>query len=349
MDHNVTLLITFATLALAISFLCSLLESVLLSIPAGHVSMLAEKGTSTGKRLQRMKGQIDRPLSAILTLNTIANTAGATGVGAEAMAIFGEPWLGAVSAVMTLLVLVISEVIPKTIGAAYAIPLAGFTAVTVWLLTILTWPAVVVLDGITRVIGHRRGAPAPSRAELLAAARLGLHAGALRTQEVHVLKNLLSLEKTRVRDILTPRTVIAGLSADTTVGDALGRRDVMRYSRIPVFEDSIENIVGYVARIDVIDAQHDRKSSTLLSALARPMRFVPEVATVRQLLDTMLQKREHIVGAVNEYGGLEGIVTLEDAIETLLGREIVDESDTTPDLQEHARRLARQRGGQSHG
>ena len=343
MDPHLLFLIVYAAAALVISALCSLLEASLLSIPVSHVEMLVARGSRTGERLRKMKASVDRPLAAILTLNTVAHTAGAAGVGVEAAELFGAVWVGAASAIMTVLILVLSEIVPKTLGAVYAKRLAWFTALTTRLLILVTYPAVVVLDWISRLLRPDSGPDAPSRGELLAIARLGHEAGSMNAREFQVVRNMMSLAHIKINEILTPRTVLVTMDENTTVDEAMKGDQLYRFARIPIYRDSIENVTGYVARVDVVAGCHAGADNRPLKELARPIKSVPDVASVATALNRMLQEHEHILLVIDEYGGLDGVVTLEDVIETLLGTEIVDESDQTADLQELARRLADRR------
>ena len=337
------LLIVYATVALGISFLCSMLEASLLSIPSSHVAMLAERGSRFGRRLQDMKSQVDRPLSAILTLNTVAHTVGAIGVGAEATKLFGHAWVGIVSAVMTLLILVVSEIIPKTLGAVYAKSLARFTTVTTHLMMLATYPIIVVLQWTSRLITPGQQKETLSRGEFLAAVRLGRQAGSLDAREYQTVQNLMSLGGIKVHQILTPRTVVVALPEDRTVDEIIQENPSLLHTRMPVYRDSIDNVTGYVTRYELNEAYRSEDKDTPISEFARPIKAIPEQSSVANALNLMLHRHEHILIVVDEYGGLEGIITLEDVIETLLGIEIVDETDTAVDLQEVARRLAQHR------
>jgi len=342
------LLITFAAIALGISFLCSMLEASLLSIPSSHVAMLVERGSRFGRPLQEMKDRVDRPLAAILTLNTIAHTVGATGVGAEAARLYGHASVGIASAVMTVLILVLSEIIPKTLGAVNAKSLAGFTVITTRLMMIITYPIIVVLQWMSRLLGQQRQKEVLTRGEIIAAVRLGRQAGSLNTREYRTASNLMSLHMIKVSEILTPRTVLMALPEKRTVDQVIKEYSLPQHSRIPVYRETVDDVTGYITRYELMDAYRSGRGDTTLSEFTRPIQVVPEQASVSDALDIMLKNREHILLVVDEYGGVEGIVTLEDVIETLLGVEIVDESDTTADLQELARRLARRKQSHDH-
>lgn len=340
------LLITYAAIALGVSFLCSMLEASLLSVPASHVAMLVERGSRFGRRLQDMKSHVDRPLSAILTLNTIAHTVGAIGVGAEAATLFGHASVGITCAVMTVLILILSEIIPKTLGAVYAKSLAHFTAITTHLMMLITFPVVAVLQSMNRLLGAQDRKETMSRGEFIAATHLGRQGGSLDAREYQTVHNLMSLRTIKVCEILTPRTMVAALPEDQTVDEVMEDERPLRYARIPVYRESVDEVTGYITRFELTEAYRSGQGNTTLSEFARPIKAVPEQASVAAALELMLRNREHILLVVDEYGGLDGIVTLEDTIETLLGMEIVDEADATADLQALARRLAQRRRGQ---
>lgn len=338
-------------LALGVSFLCSLLEAGLLSVSRSHVEVMVRDRKPGGKTLQRMKNQIDRPLAAILTLNTIAHTVGAAGVGAEVLVIFGSAWVGAASAVVTVLILVLSEIIPKTIGAAHAKPLAPFTALTVQWLIWLTWPIVRALEAISNRLGRRRGTIV-TRDEVIALTQLGTRVGALDYDESRIIENLFQLREVRVKDIMTPRTVAFMLPASANAADVLKEHPDLPFSRIPIYAASPDEITGIVLRQDVLRAAlEDDAGRRSLASLAQPMHVIPELASVGSALQQFIVRKEHLFIVVDEFGGTAGLVTLEDAIETLLGVEIVDETDSVEDMRRLASRLARRRrgGGTSDG
>ena len=341
------LLITYAAIALGVSFLCSMLEASLLSVPESHVAMLVERGSRFGRPLQDMKSRVDRPLSAILTLNTTAHTVGAVGVGAEAAALFGHAWVGITSAVMTVLILVVSEIIPKTLGVVYAKSLAGFTVITTRLMMVITFPIIAALQSMSRLLGSQDRKEALTRGEFIAAAHLGRQAGSLDAREYQTVRNLMSLNTIKMHEILTPRTMLMALPEDQTVDEVMKKERPLRFARIPVYGESVDQVTGYITRFELTEAHRSGNRGATLSEFSRPIQAVPEQASVGAALELMLRDREHILLVVDEYGGLEGIVTLEDAIETLLGMEIVDETDTAADLQALARRLAQRRS--SHG
>jgi CBS domain containing-hemolysin-like protein len=332
-----TLLIAYGLLAVGVSFLCSMLEASLLSLPVSYVKVLEEKGSRVGRLLLAMKTSIDRPLAAILTLNTIAHTVGAAGVGAQAAVVFGSGAVGIASAVMTLLILIVSEIIPKTLGAVHAKRLAGLTAYATRAMIYLCWPLIVALEWVNRLLGARRETQRMSRAELAAMLRLGQQAGALEKREYRVVANLLALSEAKLSAILTPRTVLFALPEERTVAEVRAEHDPIRYARIPVYRGTPDTMTGYVARFDVYRAAAEGKEEQTLRSLARPINAFPEQASVADTLESLLEKREHIALVVDEYGGTAGVVTLEDLIEELLGQEIVDETDAAVDMQEVAK------------
>lgn len=335
-----TLLVAYAVLSIGVSFLCSLLEASLLSVPRGHVELLAAQGHRLGRTLQQMKLDIDRPLAAILTLNTIAHTVGAAGVGAEVAGIYGDAWVGAASAVMTFLILVLSEIVPKTLGAVHAKRLSLFTAGTTRVLMWACAPILIAIESTSRWIGGKKREEM-SRAELAATLQLGHQGGALTAAELRVAQNVLALRTRRLHEILTPRTVVFALPAAQSIEDALAQHRPLRFSRIPIYEDSLDRAERYVTRHDLREALDAGQGQRTLREVSRPLPALPELACVADALDQALASRHQIIAVVDEYGAVAGLVTLEDMIETLLGIEIVDETDPAVDMQKLARRLAR--------
>ncbi len=339
-DRNtgMNLLIFYLLLALGVSFLCSLVEAGILSLRRTDVARLVKEGRSTGKLLEAMKKNVDRPLSAILTLNTVAHTVGAAGVGAQSLTLFGSQWVAATSAVLTVLVLIFSEIIPKTIGAFYAARLAGFTAYTIRGMIVLTYPLVLVFQALSRVIAHRGGKDGLTREEFTLLAEIGHAEGAILEKEHRVIRNLLRLRQVRIKEVMTPRTVAFMLSKDLTVKEVVEQHVTLRFSRIPVFGNGPDDLVGLVHRREIYESL-DKAPGRKLGDLARPIHAVPEDATIDIALDEFVERREHLFIAVDEYGGTAGVITLEDALETLLGAEIVDETDAVADMRELAGQL----------
>lgn len=335
------LLIFYAALAIGVSFVCSMLEAALLSLPHSHVQVLVDAGSRAGTRLADMKQNIDRPLTAILTFNTIANTVGAVGVGAQAASVFGDHAIGIASAILTAMILVVSEIIPKTLGALHTKRLAGATAVLTSFMMLLCYPLIWAIERLSRAFGYARRTQWISRAELIAALRLGQRGGSLARHEFHVISHVLALGNVRLSDILTPRTVLFALPRDMTVEQAIDEHQPIRYARFPVYGESMDNITGYVARYDMRKAHAGDGRDQTLAQIAKPIEVLPNTASVADALEMMLQKQQHITLVVDEHGGTAGIVTLEDTLETLLGQEIVDETDLVVDM----RKLAKLRAG----
>jgi len=332
------LLFAYGFLAIGVSFLCSLLEACLLSVPRGYVENLAERGGKAGTLLRDMKNNIDRPLAAILTLNTIAHTVGAAGVGGQAAALWGSAVVGIASAIMTLLILVVSEIIPKTLGAVHAKPLALPAAWTIRLIILLCIPIIVPMEWMNKLFGWQREGDAMSRGELLATLRLGQSSGAMDRQEYRIASNLISMANIHVEDVMTPRTVTFSLPEEMTVRQAIGEHAPLRYSRMPLHAaHDPDRMERYVTRYAIHQANTRGESDKPLRELAEPITVLPELAPVTQAMRQLMRDREHIALVVDEYGSTRGLVTLEDLLETLLGEEIVDETDLVVDMQAHAR------------
>lgn len=330
-------LILYLLLALVVSFLCSILESVLLSAPQAYLRTRAEAGDKIATALGKMKQVIDRPLSAILSMNTVAHTIGAAGVGAQAVKVFGEAYFGVISAILTILILVLTEIIPKTVGASYWKNLLGFTLYSIRIMIVITWPLVWISAFITRLFSKKRNEKTISREELGLLADIGMQEGVLGEQESRIINNIISLRKVKIWDIMTPRVVVAAVEQDTRIEDFAEMDELKAFTRIPVYSGSIENVTGYVFRQDVFELLADDKHGTLVKALKREIIVVPESIPALRAWDRMIQQREHIALVVDEYGGTAGIITMEDIIETLLGFEIMDEKDSISDMQEFAR------------
>lgn len=337
------LLLVFLFLALSISFLCSLLEAVLLSVPRSYVGVLVERGSVAGQRLARMKEDVDKPLAAILTLNTFAHTLGAAGVGAEAALLWGDAWVGLVSFVVTVLVLVFSEIIPKTLGAVHAKRLAPFVAWVIQALMVVLRPVVAACKWISlRFAGGTHGAPTIGRDEVSSLAMVALKEGAIDKTEAAVVRNLIALRDITVEQIMTPRTVVFALRADQTVREVT-EAEPPAFARIPIVGASLDDPKGLVHRRDLYKALSSGRAQTVLGDLVQPLHVVPELAKLPTVFTKFLQGRDKLFLVVDEYGSSVGIVTLEDVIETLLGKEIVDETDAVEDMQALAKQKLAER------
>ncbi|MBB3062109.1 CNNM domain-containing protein [Microbulbifer rhizosphaerae] len=339
------LLIAYVLIALGFSFLCSIAESVILSVSTPYISLLEREGHRAGGVLRKLKENINAPLAAILTLNTVAHTVGAAGAGAQAAAVFGSQFLGLASAILTLLILIFSEIIPKTLGAFYWRQLAPVTGYVLRLLVWVLYPFVKLSEWLTRGLSHEPTLTGFSRAEFAVMAELGEAEGQLERRESNILHNLFfTLRDHSVREVMTPRTVVFSLSQDATVEESYEEVEKSRFSRIPVYErQDPDCVVGFVLKQDLLLAYARGNSAEKLAEYRRDMLMLPETANIYQAFQKMLARRVQISAVVDEYGGLEGLVTLEDLLETLLGEEIVDEADKTPDRQEVAKRLWRWR------
>lgn len=332
-----TLLVTYILLALGVSFLCSLMEAVLLSVTPSYIALLHREKHPIAPRLGHMKANIDRPLVAILTLNTIAHTAGAAGAGAQATAVWGNEWLGVFSAVLTLLILVTSEIIPKTLGAVYWRGLTPMVVRTLYLVIFVLFPLVWAMEVITKLFSRHREADRVSREEMGALAELGVKQGTLAAGESKILKSLFRFSKLTAQDVMTPRTVVMTLPETATVAEAIGDSERLRFSRLPLVSSTIDETRGYVLKDRLLLEAARGNTDIPVKELARPLKVVPYSAPLPKVLDQLLSSREHIALVVDEYGGTAGILSTEDIVETLLDLEIVDELDSVADMQAHAR------------
>ena len=339
------LLILFFLLSIGFSFLCSVWEAVLLSIPPSFVAARVKEGSRIGKRLGQFKDDIDRPLAAILTLNTIAHTVGAIGVGAQAARLFTESRLlglnvaaVVVPTVMTLAILILSEIIPKTLGANYWRLLVGFTVRAVNLTIIILYPLVILSQMITRMLKSDKERSVLSRSEFSAMAETIAEQGVLQKHEFGFIKNLLRFESVRAQDVMTPRTVVVAAEENQSIGDFNAQNPSLRVSRIPVFDGTIDHITGFVIRSDLLARLVEGKGDMLLKEIKRPIVVVNQDDLLPDIFDTLIGQRAHIALVVSQYGGTSGVLTMEDIMETLLGLEIVDEFDRTVDMQRLARK-----------
>jgi len=331
------LLLFYLFLALFVSFLCSIMEAVLLSTPQSFLIVKHENGNTWAKAFVDLKANIDKPLSAILSLNTVAHTVGAAGVGAQAVKIFGDASFGIVSAILTILILVITEIIPKTIGARYWRNLAMVTSIIIQGMIIITYPLVAMSAVITKLISKNKQEQTTSREEIAALASIGAVEGVFSNKEHKIIQNLLSLKNLKVTAIMTPRVVVSIADEQQFLKDILLNEDYLKFSRIPVFSGNDENITGYVFKQEVFKKLAEDHHELRLKDVKREIIIVPNTIVLFRLWEKLLTNKEHIALIVDEYGGFEGIVTMEDIIETLLGLEIVDETDTITDMQKYAR------------
>lgn len=336
-------LLFIVAFALGFSFLCSILEAVLLSITPTYIASLREKGKASATILRKLKTDIDRPLSAILTLNTIAHTVGATVAGAQATIVFGSTYVGVFSAVLTILILVVSEIIPKTIGALYWRILAPFSAYILTGLIYILYPFVFLSRLITRMLSGGKAPITVTKEEVKLLVDLGIEEGIFGSDESNILMNLFRFGSVRVREIMTPRPVLFFLSEQETVGDVFEKVSDSDFSRIPVYGRNQDDFTGYVLKTDILlEASRGNKEKTL-AELRREIHFVPGATSMRRLFDELSNRKEHLALIVDEFGGVIGLVTMEDILEHLIGREIMDEADTIKDMQQMARERWKER------
>jgi len=332
------LLLFYLTLALTISFLCSIVESVFLSVSAPYIKMKEMEGKASAKYLKNLKKKIERPLSAILTINTVAHTIGAAGVGAQAVAVFGEVYFGVISAILTILILFFSEIIPKTIGAVFWKKLALPSAIVIIGMIYISYPLVVISEFITKIILKNKKSQRMSREEVVALVHLGTKEGVLEESESKIINNLIKLKTINVRAIMTPRTVVVSAPEEISLNEFIKQKKYLQYSRIPVYSGNTDNVTGYILNSDVLEKLAEDKIKQKLKDLKRPILIFYESFSILKLFEELLLKKEHIALIINEYGGMQGLTTMEDIIETILGLEIMDEKDIVVNMQELAKK-----------
>lgn len=337
-----TLLWIYLAIAIGVSFLCSVLEAVLLSVTPSYVEKKKSEKAPGYIKLVRVKDRLDESLSSILILNTFAHTMGAAGVGSQAVQVFGHQWESLIAVLLTLAILYFSEIIPKTLGAAFWRQLSIPAAIAIFWLVKLVYPLVWVSTRLTRLFSSRKENRI-TREEIIALASLGHRGGSLVAQESQYLTNLLSLKNVKTEQILTPRSVVHMLHKDVTVSVALDDEDTRQFTRMPVYGKDFDEITGKVIRADLFEAERAGHGDQPVSEFQKPVIRVSEKLPVYELLNRFLEHQRHLFLVEDEFGQTAGVVTLEDAIETLLGREIVDERDTVEDMQALARGKYRER------
>ena len=329
-----TLLITYLLLALVVSCFCSISEAVLLSVRPSYVAALKNEGNKSAPALHKLTNNLDRPLAAILTANTIAHTVGAAGVGAQALLLFGNKYIGLTSAILTLLILVLSEIIPKTLGANYWKQLAPTFAILIDWLTRLLFPFVWMSEKLTSMISSSDASGATfSRAEIKAMAEIGAKEGLLQPKELKIVINLLRLRKLSVRMIMTPRSVIFAQSSTMTVQEFFLKHDRQPFSRVPLYDESRDNINGYVLKTDLFIAQAKDQFNKPLSEFRREVLMVLDSRNTSDVFDLLMYEKSHMALIVDELGTVQGLITQEDIVETLIGMEITDETDRVENMQ----------------
>lgn len=337
-----TLLVIYLAIAIGVSFLCSILEAVLLSISPSFVETTAAEKPARAGKLREIRDNLDESLSSILILNTFAHTMGAAGVGSQAMQVFGAEWETLIAVLLTLAILYFSEIIPKTLGATFWRQLAIPAAYVISWLVKLVYPLVWVSTRLTKLFSSNNSNEI-TREEIIALASLGHRDGNLFTQENEYLSNLLKLREITSEQILTPRSVVHMLSQETSIRDALNDPLTKQFTRIPVYGEHVDDVIGKVIRADLYEAERDGKGDEIIGSVMKPLFRVSNKLPVQSLLDTFIKQKAHLFLVTDEFGQTEGVVSLEDAIETLLGREIVDETDTVEDMQAFAKASHKQR------
>lgn len=330
-----TLLFIYLSIAILISFMCSILEAVLLSSTNSYIESLPKEGSEeTISTLKQLKADIDKPISSILTVNTFAHTMGAAGVGAQAQILFGEEWQTLVAFVVTLLILYASEILPKTIGALYwkklLIPSAHIISFLVTITTPFTW----ISSLITRFISkNKKSHNNYSRDEIMAVVAMGEKEGAIHAKEGDLIENMLKLKNIKAKDIMTPRSVVFALPSSTTIEEAIEDDRMYIHSRIPIFGETLDDVVGIVFNQRILEESNEDHDTLTLDQIAYEVHMVSENLPVPNLIDQFIKRKTHLFIVFDSYGQTAGVVTLEDAIETLLGVEIVDEMDEVEDMQ----------------
>ena len=345
MGTSMTLLLFYLLLTMGISFLCSLLESVLMSTPISYISMKEDEGDRNARLFMQMKMDPDRPLSAILSLNTIANTLGAAAVGHQATLLSGEHLFGIISAIMTLLILVFSEIVPKSIGTSHWKDLLGLARVMKFLVFLL-YPIVWLIEKLHNSINDEAPDLSISREEVSAMANMGEEEGVIDNTENKVIQNIIKLDDIKAYDVMTPRVVAAIAPESMTLRQFYKRDSLSHNSRIPVYADSPEFITGYILRYDVLEQLAEDKFDVRLGSIKRKIAAFHEETSVSDIWESLLNTKDQIALIIDDYGCFQGIITLEDIIETIQGVEIIDENDTVTDMQQYARERWRKRQNQ---
>jgi len=331
-----TLLLVYVALTVSISFLCSIAESAILSMNMSHINVIKKEDEKVGNLLEKLKKELDVSIASILIFNTIANTLGAAAIGAEASSVFGMQWVFYISIALTFMILFFSEIIPKTIGAVYYKELAPAVAYLISVFIFLSYPLIHITLFITRKISNDNQHNGITREELLETTLLVEGGGHIDEQESDFIENVLGLSKSKVEDILTPRSVIFAVEKETKIEDILKTEGVIKFSRIPVYDKTIDNIIGIVFSKQIFIRAIDDKGGYVKDLMV-PIFAINENIPVSYTLDMFIKRKEHMFLVTDSYGQTEGIVTLEDCIETLLGLEIMDELDTTEDMRKLAK------------
>lgn len=308
----------------------------MLSNPISYLKSRLENGDKSAETMLKLKKDIDKPLSAILSLNTVAHTVGAAGVGAQATVVFGDAYFGVVSAVLTILILVVTEIIPKTLGANYSRELVGISAKVIQTMIFIIYPLVWMSSILTKMLSREKSQLTTSREEISALASIGMQEGLFADKENKIIQNLIKLKSLKIKEVMTPRIVVVTANEEMTLEDFLKNKEFLHFSRIPIYRENRDNITGYVFRELVFEKLAEDQFNLKLKDIKRKIIHFPENMTLFEAWEEMLQAKEHISLIIDEYGGMDGITTLEDIIESLLGFEIVDEKDKVEDMQQYA-------------
>jgi len=339
-----TLLFTYLFIALFISFICSILEAVLLTSTNSYIETLSKETHGNAVDiLKKLKSNIEKPISSILILNTFAHTMGAAGVGAQAQLLFGDEWQTAIAFGLTLLILYASEIIPKTIGAIYWRTLIIPSAYLISFMIKITYPLVWFSGLITNSISKGKSKDsALSRDEIMAVVSMGEREGSILAKESTLIENLLKLKNIKTKDIMTPRSVVFSMEAKTTIAEALEEDKMYIHSRIPIYSESIDDIIGMVFNQTILEESVEERDYRLLEEIVVPVHKISESVPVSVLIDLFVKRKTHLFVVHDNYGQTSGVVTLEDALETLLGVEIMDEMDEVEDMQAFAKDKSKQ-------
>ena len=321
---------------LFVSFLCSLCEAVILSLSPAFVEVKAESKSKSGKLLKHIMDNNDRSLSAILTLNTTSHTLGSAWIAYQVQNIFGETWVTLCSVFLTFMILIFSEIVPKTIGKNHSKALAILCAYSIQTMIVLFYPIVKFSELISKALSSPSEEPDITRDEMIKHAELGVEEGTIKAKESNIIRNLLKLDKIYVSDIMTPRSVFTAIDGSLSVDEVAKKYRPIRFSRLPVYENSLDQIVGMTHRYKILEALSQDQHTKLIRELILPINSVSERMSVSQALDFFIKEKDHLALATDEYGVVTGLVTLEDTVETLLGVEIVDEFDNIEDMRKYA-------------
>lgn len=333
-----TTLILSVCFAIIVSATCSILEAALYSIPFSHIELLARRKPASATLLTKLKKDINRPITAILTLNTIANTLGAAIAGAAAAELFGEPYLVWFSLCFTLAILLFSEILPKTAGVVYAKKLAPYIAYPLYWMVVVLRPVIYLCQLVTFLVPHRTKDYKVSADELRAVAMLSRKAGVIAKDQEKVITNILELDNKSVRQVMTPRTVTFMLDKNMTVAEAAQLHEKWRmHSRVPVYDEEYDDVIGIVLNKDIFLAVAEGRGNQQLGRLMHKVHFVPETAPLDRVLFDFFERHQHLFVVVDEYGSVTGVISMEDIIEEIMGKEIIDESDRAKDMRELAR------------